>query len=188
MHCLCNVAFPGMLSWPFLSHSQHLQSIAVIWVSLCSLYSTVCRIVEWLSLEGTSRSIEFQPPCCVQGCQLLYQVLDQVARLFLHHSYSLLQLLQVCRLNSKYQCYILTGVFWLSKHPDMTVHMRAICPAMLQFGLSLTVVVMVGRCLTLANICETYLMLRWESRIANRRRRSSFDCVFLVIRRLSVLL
>lgn len=41
----------------------------------------------------------------------------------------------------------------------MTVHMRAICPAMLQFGLSLTVVVMVRRCLTLANICETYLML-----------------------------
>ena len=29
------------------------------------------KIIEWLGLDGTSRIIEFQHPCCRQGCQPL---------------------------------------------------------------------------------------------------------------------
>jgi len=38
------------------------------------------RIIEWLGLERTSRIIKFQPPCHWQGCQLLDQVLQQIAQ------------------------------------------------------------------------------------------------------------
>ena len=38
------------------------------------------RITEWLGLEGTSKIICFQTPCCGLGCQPLSQALDQVAR------------------------------------------------------------------------------------------------------------
>ena len=30
------------------------------------------RIIEWLGLEGTSRIIKLQPPCCMQSCQSPY--------------------------------------------------------------------------------------------------------------------
>ena len=36
--------------------------------------------MEWLGLEGTLRIITFQPPCHRQSCQLLDQVLDQIAQ------------------------------------------------------------------------------------------------------------
>lgn len=38
------------------------------------------RIIEYIGLEGTSRIIDFQPPCHSQGCQLLDQAEDQAVQ------------------------------------------------------------------------------------------------------------
>ena len=38
------------------------------------------RITEWLGLEGTSRIIKLQPPCCMQGYQPPHLILDQAAQ------------------------------------------------------------------------------------------------------------
>ena len=47
---------------------------------ICSKAQLFYRTVECLELEGTSRIIRFQPPSHRQSCQLLDQVLDQIAR------------------------------------------------------------------------------------------------------------
>ena len=38
------------------------------------------RIIEWLRLEGTSKTIELQPPCWGQDCQPLSQALDEIVQ------------------------------------------------------------------------------------------------------------
>ena len=38
------------------------------------------KITEWLGLEGTSRIMKLQPPCCMQGHQPPYLILDQAAQ------------------------------------------------------------------------------------------------------------
>jgi len=37
-------------------------------------------VTEWLELEGTSKILQFYPPCHRPGCQPLHHALDQVAQ------------------------------------------------------------------------------------------------------------
>ena len=37
-------------------------------------------IIEWLELEGTSRIIKLQPPCCMQGCQPQCLIVEQAVQ------------------------------------------------------------------------------------------------------------
>ena len=46
----------------------------------CVISYKLHRIIEWLGLQGTSRIIELQPPCCRQGLQPPYLILDQAAQ------------------------------------------------------------------------------------------------------------
>jgi len=57
------------------------------WVAVAAVSFTKLRaqtanhgIVEWLGLEGTSRIMKLQPPCCRQGHQPPHLILDQAAQ------------------------------------------------------------------------------------------------------------
>lgn len=64
-----------ILKWHFMITVSAKNS--EYWGSLTTYKSIFHSITEWLGLEGISKIIQFQPPCCGQSCQPLDQTAHQ---------------------------------------------------------------------------------------------------------------
>ena len=73
-----DIFFPQHHSWAGLRSTT--TSRWALFLHHFSFFLCNHRIIEQLGFEGAARSITFQPLCHRQGCQLLYQVLDQTAQ------------------------------------------------------------------------------------------------------------